>query len=113
MKNLILYVYFSLIICIFAAKLLFNMMKKMLYFAITAVLMAACGSKQQKDDNVPNDAISIYQRAIRHSTVWLATDVQIPYLCFSPTLEATLTHSTSLTVANNAVCWDVHTLATL
>jgi hypothetical protein len=75
MKNLILYVYFSLIICIFAAKLLFNMMKKMLYFAITAVLMAACGSKQQKDDNVPNDAISIYQSTPGDSALYgLACD---------------------------------------
>ena len=37
------------------------MMKKMLLFAIIAVLIAACGSKQPKKDIVPKDAISMYK----------------------------------------------------
>lgn len=37
------------------------MMKKMLFFAINAVLMTACGSKQPTKDKVPNDAISMYK----------------------------------------------------
>ena len=36
-------------------------MKKMLLFAIIAVLIAACGSKQPKKDIVPKDAISMYK----------------------------------------------------
>ena len=39
----------------------FNMMKKLLFFAIIAVVMTACGSNQPKMDKVPNDAISMYR----------------------------------------------------
>lgn len=38
-----------------------NMMKKTLFFAILVALIAACGSKQPKNDDLPKDAISMFK----------------------------------------------------